>query len=299
MPEILPDAPRTPRRRARAVAAAVVFVGLLTVGGWWAGRDLTAAVPPAGPSLGGARLFDQVVAAVAQKYVDSLDASAIYDKAVTGMLQELQDPFTSFLSDERLRRLNEQMSGTYAGVGLQVDIRDGWPVVIEPISGGPSEQAGLLAGDRLIEINKESTKGWQREETSRALRGAPGSTVTVAVARGDQRLTFSLVRDKVHIRAVQRVMREAPAGQRPGIAVHEADAQCADLRHRMHRQRGQRRALRDQAQRLRAGMALVPQGLPARVIAALVVVNELLRGLHRDVNSLERDIGEERLVPIG
>lgn len=206
MPEILPDAPRTPRRRARAVAAAVVFVGLLTLGGWWAGRDLTAAVPPAGPSLGGARLFDQVVAAVAQKYVDSLDASAIYDKAVTGMLQELQDPFTSFLSDERLRRLNEQMSGTYAGVGLQVDIRDGWPVVIEPISGGPSEQAGLLAGDRLIEINKESTKGWQREETSRALRGAPGSTVTVAVARGDQRLTFSLVRDKVHIRAVQRVV---------------------------------------------------------------------------------------------
>ncbi|MCE2902057.1 MAG: S41 family peptidase [Gemmatimonas sp.] len=206
MPELLPDAPRPSRGRARAVVAATVLVGLLTLGGWWAGRDLTAAVPPVGPALGGARLFDQVVSAVAQKYVDSLDASAIYDKAVTGMLQELRDPFTSFLTDERLRRLNEAMSGTYAGVGLQVDIRDGWPVVVEPIIGGPSERAGLLPGDRLIEINEESPKGWQREETSRALRGPPGSTVTLVVARGDQRLTFSLVRDKVHIRAVQRVV---------------------------------------------------------------------------------------------
>lgn len=206
MPEIIPDPPRAPRRRARAVAAAVLFVSLLSLGGWWAGRDLTAAVPPARPPLGGARLFDQVVSAVAQKYVDSLDAGELYDKAVTGLLQELQDPFTSFLTEERLGRLNEQMAGTYAGVGLQVDIRDDWPVVVETVEGGPSERAGLLAGDRIIEIGKESTKGWQRDETSRSLRGPPGSSVTFRIARGDQRLPFTLVRDKVHIRAVQRVV---------------------------------------------------------------------------------------------
>lgn len=187
------------------MVAASGFVALLALGGWWAGRDLNVVAQPSRPPLGGARLFDQVAAAVAQKYVDSLDANDIYDKAVTGMLQELQDPFTSFLSEERLRRLNEAMSGTYAGIGMQIDIRDGWPVVIETVHGGPSERIGLLSGDRIIEVDKESTRGWERDEVSRAIRGQAGTPVALVVQRGDQRLSFSVLRDKVHLRAVQRV----------------------------------------------------------------------------------------------
>ncbi len=205
MAEQLPDTPRVARRRSRAIAAAVFFVGLLSLGGWWAGRDLAAATLPTRAPLGGARLFDQVVAAVAKKYVDSLDGSAIYDKAVVGLLRELKDPYTSYLAEDRLRRLNEQISGTYAGVGLQIDIRDGWPVVIEPIVDGPSERAGVLVGDRLVLVGKESTRGWSRDETSRAMRGPPGSSVTFTVERGDARVNFTLTRDKVHLRAVQRV----------------------------------------------------------------------------------------------
>jgi carboxyl-terminal processing protease len=205
MAEQLPDTPRVARRRSRAIAAAVFFVGLLSLGGWWAGRDLAAATLPTRAPLGGARLFDQVVAAVAKKYVDSLDGSAIYDKAVVGLLRELKDPYTSYLAEDRLRRLNEQISGTYAGVGLQIDIRDGWPVVIEPIVDGPSERAGVLVGDRLVLVGKESTRGWSRDETSKAMRGPPGSSVTFTVERGDARVNFTLTRDKVLLRAVQRV----------------------------------------------------------------------------------------------
>lgn len=205
MAEQLPDAPRRSRRRARAIAAAALFGALLSLGGWWAGRDLTPATRQARAPLGGARLFDQVVAAVAQKYVDSLDGSAIYDKAVSGLLRELEDPYTTYLAEDRLRRLNEQISGVYAGVGLQIDIRDGWPVVIEPIVGGPSERAGVLVGDRIVLLAKESTRGWSRDETSKAMRGPPGSSVTFTVERGDARVNFTLMRDKVHLRAVQRV----------------------------------------------------------------------------------------------
>lgn len=204
MAEPLPDTPTAARRRSRAIAAAVLFVGLLSLGGWWSGRDLTAATRQAPAPLGGARLFDQVVAAVTQKYVDSLDGSVIYDKAVAGLLRELKDPYTSYLAEDRLRRLNEQISGTYAGVGLQIDIRDGWPVVIEPIVGGPSERAGVLVGDRLVLVGKESTEGWSRDETSKAMRGPPGSSVTFTVERGESRVNFTLLRDKVHLRAVQR-----------------------------------------------------------------------------------------------
>ncbi|HEY0929777.1 MAG TPA: S41 family peptidase [Gemmatimonas sp.] len=205
MPEILPDTPRTPARRVRAIAAAIFFVALLSVGGWWAGRELTAGEQPTRAPLGGARLFDQVVSTIAQRYVDSLDASEVYDKAVAGMLRELGDPYTTYLAEDRLRRLNEQISGTYAGIGLQIDIRESWPVVLEPINGGPSERAGILTGDRIVQIGKESTRGWTRDEVSRVVRGAQGTAVNFIIERGDQRIPFSIVRDKVHLRAVQRV----------------------------------------------------------------------------------------------
>ena len=209
MPEILPDTPpspsRTQPRRVRAVAAATFFVGLLSLGGWWAGRQLTAAEQPSREPLGGARLFDQVAAMISQRSVDSLGADELYDKAVAGMLRELGDPYTTYLAEDRLRRLNEQISGTYAGIGLQIDIRDGWPVVLEPINGGPSERAGILAGDRIVQIGKESTRGWTRDEVSRVVRGPQGTAVNFLVERGDQRIPFSIVRDKVHLRAVQRV----------------------------------------------------------------------------------------------
>jgi carboxyl-terminal processing protease len=182
-----------------------LFVGLLTLGGWWAGHDIAPASPAPRRPLGGARLFDQVLGAVATRYVDSLDASAIYDKAVAGLLRELKDPYTTFLAEDRLRRLNEQMSGTYVGVGLQMDIRDGWPTVIEPVVGGPSFRAGIIAGDRLVKVAGETTKGWTREEASRALRGPPGSKVAFEIERGDQRVTITVQRDAVHLRAVTRV----------------------------------------------------------------------------------------------
>lgn len=205
MPETLPDMPRAPRRQRRAVVAGIGFGVLMGVGSWWVGRDLTVDAQPARKPLGGARLFDQVVAAVAQKYVDSIPADSIFAKSVSGMLSELNDPFTSFLPEDRVRRLSEQMNGTFSGIGLQIDIRDGWPVVIEPLVGGPSERAGVLAGDRIVLIGAESTRDLDRDEVFKRLRGPTGTTVTFTVDRENQRQVFTLVRDKVHLRAVQRV----------------------------------------------------------------------------------------------
>ena len=208
MADGLPDTPRGLRGRTRAIVAAALFVGLLSAGGWWTGRDLqTASAVPTTPRapLGGIRLFEQVAGAVAQKYVDSLDAGKIYEKAVSGLLRELNDPYTAFLTQDRLSKLDEQISGVYAGVGLQVDIRDGWPVVVEPIIGGPAELAGVQASDRIVNISGESTRGWTQSEVSKAMRGEPGSKVSFIVERADQRIAMSVNRASVIRRAVPRV----------------------------------------------------------------------------------------------
>lgn len=205
MADELPDTPRPSRRRSRGIVAGALFVGLLSLGGWWAGRDLTKGAAKPRPTVAGAHLFDQVLSAITRNYVDSLTADTIYNKAVVGLLHELKDPYTTFLAEDRLKRLNEQISGTYAGVGLQMDVRDGWPTVIEAIPGGPSHRAGLLAGDRIVQVGADATKGWSRDDASKALRGPPGSRVSLTIERGDQRIVISVQRDTVHLRAVPHV----------------------------------------------------------------------------------------------
>lgn len=205
MTEPLPDAPRSTPRRSRAMLAAAFFVGLLSLGGWWAGRDLAVVKKPTRPTVAGAHLFDQVISAVALQYVDSLDPTLIYNKAVSGLLHELKDPYTAFLGEDRLRRLNEQISGTYAGVGLRMDVRDGWPVVIEPIRGGPAHRAGMQVGDRVVLVDKESPKGWTMEEVAKVFRGPAGSRIVLTVVRADQRIPFTVQREAVRLPAVPRV----------------------------------------------------------------------------------------------
>jgi carboxyl-terminal processing protease len=188
--------------RSRAIVALGILAGALVSGGWLLGRGMSGR----SPDMQTERLFDNVVAHIQRYYVDSLPTSALFEKALLGMLDELGDPYTVYLPPERLRRLTETTTGLYTGSGMRIDSRDGVPTVIAPLPGGPAERAGLLSGDRLVEIDGRATKGWTDEETRNALRGAAGTTVRLVVDRpGEARtLTFTLVRGEVHRQAVRR-----------------------------------------------------------------------------------------------
>jgi carboxyl-terminal processing protease len=155
----------------------------------------------------GARLFDEVAAHVQRFYVDSVASDSLYTKALAGMVRELGDPHSVVLTRERLRRLSETTSGNYAGVGLRVIVRDSWLTVNDALPGGPGERAGIRPGDRLVEIEGESTKGWTQDEAQRRMRGAPETKVRFVIERPgvEGRIPFTLARDAVHVRAVRRV----------------------------------------------------------------------------------------------
>ncbi len=207
MSERVPSATSGSGLRNRAVAVVLLFLTVLAFGSWWSGRDLRSSAGSADnvPAVSGARLFDQVASAVAHRFVDSLDVSDIYERAVNGLLRELHDPHTAYLTGERLQRLDEQITGVYAGVGLQFDSRDGVLVVLEPMHGSPAERAGIQGGDRVVEVGGESTVNWSYSEAARAIRGRPGTSVSIIVDRGGQRLPFSLIREAVHVKAVSRI----------------------------------------------------------------------------------------------
>lgn len=183
------------------VALAALSVALVT-GGWFLQRGLGGATG----RVNGARLFDQVLTHVADSYVDSLARDSIYRYALDGMLRELQDPYTVFLSGERLARLNENTSGRYNGIGVQIDVRDGWITVVSPLPDSPAERAGIQTGDRIVALEGRSTEGWTADEAQRALRGMKGTRVSILVERPglDIRLPFRLTRADIQVRAVRR-----------------------------------------------------------------------------------------------
>lgn len=188
---------------ARVIAVGAAFVLALATGGWLVQRGTRDTQLSAYQT---ARLFDEVRQHIARDFVDSLSEDQLYRKAVDGVLYELNDPYTRFLPDDRLEQLAETTSGNYAGVGLQVDIRDEWLIVMAALPNSPAERVGFQPGDRIIEIDGKAAQGLTLEEASNALRGAVGTRVTLLVDRAGAADQFrvTLPRTRVHVSAVRR-----------------------------------------------------------------------------------------------
>src|SRR3954471_4402195 len=189
--------------KARTVIVAGTLLGALVTGGWLLQRGARTGTFTA---YEGAQLFESVFRRVQNDYVDAVTDSALYAKSVDGMLYELRDPYSTFLPPDRFARLNESTSGNYAGLGVEVDLRDGWLIVVAPLPGGPAERAGLQPGDRIIEIAGKSTKGWTNEEASKLMRGKPGTMVSLKIERPGVAAPIDarVQRNTIHQSAVRR-----------------------------------------------------------------------------------------------
>lgn len=191
------------RARARSIAVASALTFALITGGWLVQRG---ARNGQRSPVEGARLFESVLTHVERDFVDSVATADLYRKAVDGLLYELGDPYTAFLAPDKLGKLSESTTGNYAGLGLQVEIRDNTVVVIAPLPGSPAEHAGLMTGDRIVEVQGKSTQGWTLDDVSSVFRGKTGETVELKVDRpGNLKpLPFTLTRRAIHLSAVRR-----------------------------------------------------------------------------------------------
>jgi len=186
--------------RHKGAVVAVVALAALVSGGWFLQRQ----TEPAGSVYQQARLFDDVLAHVADYYVDSLDERQLYQMAIDGMLDQLGDPYSVFLKPDDFRQLSEATTGNYSGLGIQIDVRGGWITVIAPLPDTPAERAGVQTGDRIVELDARSTEGWNQEKAVKELRGPVGAKAELLIRRAgvDQPIKFSLTRATIHIRSV-------------------------------------------------------------------------------------------------
>jgi carboxyl-terminal processing protease len=180
-------------------------IGLVAVisflsGGWLLQRG----VASDGNVYQQARLFDDVLGHVSTYYVDSIGETDLYQKATRGMLEQLKDPYSVLLTGDDYRALTEQTSGNYAGLGIQIDVRDGWITVVAPLPETPADRAGIQTGDQIIEVDGKSTEGWKNDEAVKALRGDAGSKVGITIRRTgiNDPIKYRLTRAQIHMRSV-------------------------------------------------------------------------------------------------
>jgi carboxyl-terminal processing protease len=186
-------------RQRWGIIGLVAVVSFFT-GGWLLQRGAAAD----GNVYQQARLFDDVLSHVSQYYVDSLSETSLYRKATDGLLAELHDPYSVLLVEDDYKQLTETTTGNYGGLGIQIDVRDGWITVVAPLPETPAEQAGIETGDRITEVDGKSTEGWSNERAVNSLRGEPGSKVHIKVERTGitQPIEYDFVRARIHLKSV-------------------------------------------------------------------------------------------------
>ena len=135
-------------------------------------------------------------------YVDSTDIDKMTEKTIIEMLRNL-DPHSVYISAKDVKDMNEPLNGNFEGIGIQFNLLRDTIIVIEPLSGGPSEKVGLLAGDRIIVIDGEKVAGIgiSTSGVRSKLMGMKGTKVNLNVFRKGEKeiLDFTIVRDKIPI----------------------------------------------------------------------------------------------------
>ena len=220
----------------RSIATAAVLSSVLVTGGWLVERGSRS---PTNDLASRVHLFEEVMQHVRRDFVDTLADSTLYRHAIDGALRELHDPYTVFLDSRRLNRLDESTSGHYAGVGIQMDVRDSGVTVIGTLPGSPAEQAGLATGDRIMTIDGRATRGLTADEALKSLRGAAGTSVRILVERAGvgEQLPFTLVRRSIEVNPAQYALMVRDSIGYVRLTIFSSAA-AADLTHAIDSLRG-------------------------------------------------------------
>ena len=131
---------------------------------------------------------------------DASEIGVLTESAMEGMISQL-DPYSEYLDFERLKRLDEDTKQEFGGIGVQVEMRDEYVTVVTPLEGTPGEKAGLLRGDRIVEVDGESLKGLGFTESVAKLKGRPGTKVAISVVRENEpaRLKLEIIRELIEV----------------------------------------------------------------------------------------------------
>jgi len=134
-------------------------------------------------------------------YVDEINSGDLIKTAIDEMLESL-DPYTTYIPESDIEDYRFMTTGQYGGIGSMISKRGEYVFISEPYEGFPAQKAGLMAGDKIIEVNGKSAKGKSTEELSSVLKGQPNTEVTILLERDGKTFTKTFNREQVTVKSV-------------------------------------------------------------------------------------------------
>ena len=149
------------------------------------------------------RKLNLILQEVQKNYVDTIDMKGMTDAAVVAALAEL-DPHSVYLPPVELTESETELAGNFDGIGIQFNVPNDTAIVLSVIPGGPSENAGLNQGDRIIRVDERTIAGTKTPQDSmvRLMKGPSGSKVRITVSRGGSLIPFEITRDKIPVHCI-------------------------------------------------------------------------------------------------
>ena len=149
-----------------------------------------------------------------RNYVDKPDTEAMTNAAVEAMVESLDDPYTNYLKPDQLDRFNKSMQGEFSGIGAQVDMSQDRLRIVTPLEDSPAWEAGVMAGDIVLQINGESTLDLSLQEAVDKLTGEPGTDVTIRVRHeSGEEETITITRAVIDVQTVRGFRRGADGAE--------------------------------------------------------------------------------------
>lgn len=178
-----------------------LIISISIVIGMFVGRIFTESYPWKHSS----NKLTNILNLINDKYVDTVNVDSILENSFPDIIAQL-DPHSSYISAKDLQSTNEELDGSFSGVGISFTIMNDTISIIEVISGGPSEKVGILAGDRIIKINNDNVAGASitNEKVMSLLRGQKGSKVSIEIKRNSSlnNLTFDITRGEIPVNSI-------------------------------------------------------------------------------------------------
>lgn len=185
------------------------FGGISFYAGLQKGRQDCKVCPPTEIDFS---LFWEAYHTLKNSFIDKekINVEKIIYGAISGMTKSLDDPYTVFLTPEEAKRFDEDVSGSFEGIGVEIGIRKGQLQVIAPIEGTPAQKAGLRRGDKILKINETPTMDITLEEAVNLIRGPKGTKVVLTIFREgwDETKEIQIERDVINVPATKLEFKE-------------------------------------------------------------------------------------------
>lgn len=150
-------------------------------------------------------LLGNVIKEVSASYVDSekIDKEKMTYGIVEGAVRSIGDPYTVFFDPKENKQFKEDIAGSFNGIGVQVGMKDEKLKVIAPIKDSPADKAGILPGDIILQVNKESIQNMPIDEVISKIKGQKGTKVGITISRGSDIKEFDIVRDVIKVPTIE------------------------------------------------------------------------------------------------